>query len=145
MKSLKKLIVVFVFLFSTFVVSQNEKIPSYFSNELQSNNTQLISGGTNNSFNTRLEERISTISLKQIGNENIANIDDKLAQGEHKVYQIGNNNNYQFLNHRSSTQINLGVLQTGDANSLKVVGINSMFKNLKIAQFGGAKMSIINY
>ena len=36
-------------------------------------------------------------------------------------------------------------LQTGNANSLKISGINSMSRNLKIAQFGGAKMSIINY
>jgi hypothetical protein len=39
----------------------------------------------------------------------------------------------------------LGVLQTGDSNLLKITGTNSMSQNIIISQFGGAKMSIINY
>ncbi|WP_299162857.1 hypothetical protein [uncultured Tenacibaculum sp.] len=142
---IKKIIVVLVLLFSFLLNAQNEKLPSYFSNELQLNQIEL-SEKYNNGFQVRLQQTNSTIiSLKQIGNENIANIDNKLAQGKHKVYQIGNQNNYQFLNYRNNQQINLGILQTGNANSLKIIGTNSMFSNLKITQFGGASMNIINY
>ena len=144
MKLIKKIIIVFVFLFSVLVNAQNEKTPSYFSNELELNKTELING-TSINYHVRLQEAISTISLKQIGNENIANVENRLAQGEHEVYQIGNNNNYQFLNYRNNISVNLGVLQIGNANSLKVVGVNSMSKDLKIVQFGGVKMSVINY
>jgi len=144
MKSIKKIIIVFVFLFSILANAQNEKIPSYFSNELELNNKQLINRIVND-FRIRSQEVVSTISLSQIGNKNVARIDDKLAQGAHQVYQIGNNNNYQFLNSRNNQQINLEVLQTGNANSLNITGVNSMFKNLRIVQFGGAKMSVINY
>ena len=38
-----------------------------------------------------------------------------------------------------------GVLQTGNSNLLKIKGTNSLFKNLVITQFGGAKISINNY
>lgn len=145
MRVINKVIVVLALLFSVLVKAQNEKLPSYFSNDLQLSQIEL-SEKYNNDFQVRVQEANSTIiSLRQIGNENIANIDNKLAQGKHKVYQIGNKNNYQFLNYRNNQQINLGILQTGNANSLKIIGTNSMFNNLKIAQFGGAKMSIINY
>ncbi len=145
MRIMNKVIVVLALLFSIVVKAQDEKLPSYFSNDLQLNQIEL-SEKFNNSFQVRAQEENSTIiSLRQIGNENVANIENRLTQGKHKVYQIGNKNNYQFLNYRNNQQINLGVLQTGDANSLRIIGTNSMFSNFNIAQFGGAKMSIINY
>jgi hypothetical protein len=36
-------------------------------------------------------------------------------------------------------------MQTGDHNLLKIMGANSMFQDLKIFQFGGAEMSVINF
>lgn len=144
MKSIKKILLVFVFLFSVLVQGQDEKVPSYFSNQIKLNTLQLETN-TVSDFQNRSQEVTSIISLKQIGNENVANIDDKVSYGEHNVLQLGNNNNYQFLNYRSNQTINLGVQQTGNSNSLKIKGTNSLFKNLKITQFGGTKMSIINY
>ncbi|KGL58670.1 hypothetical protein [Polaribacter sp. Hel1_85] len=143
MKSIKKISIIFLFLFSLLVSAQDEKLPNYFSEQLQLN-TQQLQGDISNSFQVNKEKTLSTISLKQIGDENIANINSKYTNGEHTLFQIGDGNNYQFLNN-SSQPINLGVLQAGNDNLLKIVGTNSMFQNLQIYQFGGAKMSIINY
>ncbi len=139
MKSIKKILVVFVFLFSVLVQGQDEKVPSYFSNQVQLNTTTI------SDFHNKSQQTTSIISLKQIGNKNVANIDDKVSYGEHKLSQLGNNNYYQFLNYSNNQSINLGVQQTGNSNSLKIKGTNSLFKNLTITQFGGAKMSILNY
>ena len=144
MKLIKKILIVFVLLLSVFAKAQDEKLPSYFSSDKQLNMLQL-SESTTSSFSNNQEKEVSAISLKQIGDKNVANINDKFSNGAHKVYQIGDKNNYQFLNYRNTQLMNLGVLQTGNSNLLKIRGTNSLFKNLKIAQFGGAKMSIINY
>lgn len=141
----KKIIIVFVFLFSAVVQGQEEKLPSYFSNQEIQLNNERINNDSSINFKNKSQEFISTISLKQIGDENIAKINDRASLGEHKVYQIGDRNNYQFINYGNSMPINLGVLQTGDENLLKIHGTNSIFKNLKISQFGGAKMRITNY
>lgn len=144
MKLIKGILIVFVLLFSVLVKAQDEKLPSYFSSDKQLSTLQLFES-TTGSFSNRQQEEVSTISLKQIGDKNVANINDKFSKGAHKVYQIGDKNNYQFLNYRKTQSMNLGVLQTGNSNLLKIKGTNLLFKNLKIAQFGGAKMSIINY
>ena len=124
--------------------AQVEKTPSYFSDQLKYN-TQQLQGSTTSDLQSESQQTISTISLKQIGNENIINIDDNHASGNQIVYQIGDRNNYQFLNNSTNQPVNLGVLQTGDSNLLKITGTNSMSQNLIISQFGGAKMSITNY
>lgn len=146
MLTFKKVVFAFMFMIlATTVQGQDEKLPSYFSNEeLQLNNLNIV-GDFSYDFKTKSKEVISTISLKQIGDENIAKIDDRASLGKHKVYQIGDRNNYQFINYRNTMSIDLGILQTGNENSLRIQGTNSIFKNLKIAQFGGARMSIINY
>ncbi|PQJ72196.1 hypothetical protein [Polaribacter butkevichii] len=144
MESIKKISIVCLFLLSFLASAQDEKLPSYFSDQLQFDNSQLPISTINN-FQINSQEMVSTISLKQIGNANVTNIDDRFSNGDHRVYQIGNGNNYQFLNYNSNQPINLGVLQSGNDNSLEVQGINSVFQNLKIVQFGGAKMSVINY
>ncbi|MCT4699024.1 hypothetical protein [Tenacibaculum haliotis] len=144
MKLIKGILIVFVLLFSVLVKAQDEKLPSYFSSDKQLSTLQLFESATG-SFSNRQQEEVSTISLKQIGDKNVANINDKFSKGTHKVYQIGDKNNYQFLNYRNTQSMNLGVLQTGNSNLLKIKGTNSLFENLKIAQFGGAKMNIINY
>ena len=144
MKSIKNISIIFLFLFSFLTNAQDEKLPSYFSNQLQFNTEQLLSITANN-LQINSQEIISTISLKQIGDENVVNIDDRLANGDHTVYQIGDRNNYQYLNYRNNQPINLGVLQTGNDNLLKIIGTNSMFQNLIISQFGGAKINILNY
>ena len=144
MKSIKKVLIVFVFLFTVLVQSQEEKVPSYFSNTTELNLLQLT-GNSVDDFQNKLQEKTSAISLKQIGNENNVTINDKNSYGEHKVYQLGNQNNYQFLNYKNNEFINLGIKQTGNSNLLKITGTNSLFKNLTITQFGGTKMSIVNY
>ena len=144
MDSIKKISIVFIFLFSFLMNAQNEKSSSYFSDQLKYN-TQQLQGATISDYQSESQQTISTISLKQIGDKNSVNIDDGNASGYHTVYQIGDRNNYQFLNYSNNQSVNLGVLQTGDSNLLKITGTNSMSQNIIISQFGGAKMSIINY
>lgn len=144
MKLINYISIIFIFLFYFFGNAQDEKSPSYFSNKLQYNIEQLQIN-TSKSYQSILEEKNSTISLRQIGDENSANIYNKYANGEHTINQIGNRNNYQFFNYTSKQIINLGIMQTGDHNLLKIMGANSMFQDLKIFQFGGAEMSVINF
>ena len=141
MDSIKKISIVFIFLFSFLMNAQNEKSSSYFSDQLKYN-TQQLQGATISDYQSESQITISTISLKQIGNKNTVNIN---SSGNHTVYQIGDRNNYQFLNYSNNQSVNLGVLQTGDSNLLKITGTNSMSQNIIISQFGGAQMSIINY
>jgi hypothetical protein len=144
MKLINDISIIFIFLFYFFGNAQDEKSPSYFSNKLQYNIEQLQIN-TSKSYQSILEEKNSTISLRQIGDENSANIYNKYANGEHTINQIGNRNNYQFFNYTNKQIINLGIMQTGDHNLLKIMGANSMFQDLKIFQFGGAEMSVINF
>ncbi|MBT4414389.1 hypothetical protein SAMN04487762_0777 [Polaribacter sp. Hel1_33_78] len=144
MKLINYISIIFIFLFYFFGNAQDEKSPSYFSNKLQYNIEQLQIN-TSKSYQSILEEKNSTISLRQIGDENSANIYNKYANGEHTINQIGNRNNYQFFNYTNKQIINLGIMQTGDHNLLKIMGANSMFQDLKIFQFGGAEMSVINF
>ena len=144
MKLINYISIIFIFLFYFFGNAQDEKSPSYFSNKLQYNIEQLQIN-TSESYQSILEEKNSTISLRQIGDENSANIYNKYANGEHTINQIGNRNNYQFFNYNNKQIINLGIMQTGDHNLLKIMGANSMFQDLKIFQFGGAEMSVINF
>lgn len=144
MKLINYISIIFIFLFYFFGNAQDEKSPSYFSNKLQYNIEQLQIN-TSKSYQSILEEKNSTISLRQIGDENSANIYNKYANGEHTINQIGNRNNYQFFNYANKQIINLGIMQTGDHNLLKIMGANSMFQDLKIFQFGGAEMSVINF
>ncbi|KGL61341.1 MULTISPECIES: hypothetical protein [unclassified Polaribacter] len=144
MKLINYISIIFIFLFYFFGNAQDEKSPSYFSNKLQYNIEQLQIN-TSESYQSILEEKNSTISLRQIGDENSANIYNKYANGEHTINQIGNRNNYQFFNYTNKQIINLGIMQTGDHNLLKIMGANSMFQDLKIFQFGGAEMSVINF
>mgnify|MGYP003993923001 FL=1 len=144
MKLINYISIIFLFLFYFFGNAQDEKSPSYFSNKLPYNIEQLQIN-TSKSYQSILEEKNSTISLRQIGDENSANIYNKYANGEHTINQIGNRNNYQFFNYTNKQIINLGIMQTGDHNLLKIMGANSMFQDLKIFQFGGAEMSVINF
>jgi len=144
MKLINYISIIFIFLFYFFGNAQDEKSPSYFSNKLQYNIEQLQIN-TSKSYQSILEEKNSTISLRQIGDENSANIYNKYANGEHTINQIGNRNNYQFFNYTNKQIINLGIMQTGNHNLLKIMGANSMFQDFKIFQFGGAEMSVINF
>ena len=119
MKLINYISIIFIFLFYFFGNAQDEKSPSYFSNKLQYNIEQLQIN-TSKSYQSILEEKNSTISLRQIGDENSANIYNKYANGEHTINQIGNRNNYQFFNYTNKQIINLGIMQTGDHNLLKI-------------------------
>ena len=144
MKLINHISIILIFLFYFLGNAQDEKSPSYFSNKLHYNIAQLQTN-TSNTYQSILQEKNSRILLTQIGDENSANIYNKYANGEHTIYQIGDGNNYQFFNYYNKQPINLGVMQAGDYNLLKIIGANSMFQNLKILQFGGAKISVINF
>ena len=144
MKAINNISYILIFLISFLVNAQDEELQSYFSNQLHYNIEQSQAYATNNSQRTS-QQNSSTISLKQIGAENLANIYNRYAQGEHTVSQIGDKNKYQFSNYYNKQPINLGVLQTGNDNLLKIIGTNSMFQDLKIVQFGGADINVVSY
>lgn len=144
MMVVKKVLVVFSFLFSIIINAQNEKLPSYFSNQ-QNGMIKQLNIDFSNKDQSKAEKNISTISLIQVGDENQANIINKGVGGKHEVSQIGDKNNYQFTNYRGNRFVNLNISQRGDFNSLKIIGSNSIFNNLKITQFKGVKMKVINY
>jgi hypothetical protein len=75
MDSIKKISIVFIFLFSFLMNAQNEKSSSYFSDQLKYN-TQQLQGATISDYQSESQQTISTISLKQIGDKNSVNIDD---------------------------------------------------------------------
>ena len=144
MKPVNNISIIFIFLFSFLVQAQDEKSFSFFSDQQQFGIEQL-QVNTSNSSDCTSQNKISTISLKQVGDGNVANIYNSCVGGNQIIYQIGDKNNYQFFNNTNSELINLGVLQKGNDNFLKITGANSLFQNFAISQFGGAKMSVINY
>ncbi len=143
MRLLKLIVVLFVFYLPIKTKAQEEKLPSFFNSNEET--VEVFVPTQENSIQFRDFQKNSTVTLKQIGDENKANIQNRSALGEHKVFQLGDRNNYEFLNYNNVNSVNLGVLQYGNDNSLKMVGTNSMSNGLSIIQFKGAKLEMLNY
>jgi len=100
---------------------------------------------TNNSnlYTKNLNESI--IKLNQIGDYNIIDLKTNLNDSQ-TVSQLGNKNNYTFINYFNSNPSNMNILQQGNDNFLQVYGQNSLMSKISIIQKTNAKTLIIkNY
>ncbi|MGV6845382.1 MAG: hypothetical protein ACWA42_04560 [Lutibacter sp.] len=87
----------------------------------------------------------SIIKLNQTGNFNTIDLKAN-AQDSQLVNQLGNQNNYTFINYFNNNPSSLNVLQQGNGNFLQVYGQNSIMDKMSIIQKGNAKTLIIkNY
>jgi len=160
MKKIKNILCILLFFLCSFYVNevftQEEKLPSYFSNnisELNLNNASLLLNSNNllnnsvvkNSLFQQQAGNINSIVLSQVGFENIADIKSS-NQTSQKVNQFGDNNYYSFINYYNSNPINFGVQQQGNSNSLQIYGTNSMMNGAAIIQNSNNQSLIIkNY
>lgn len=132
------------------VFSQEEKLPDYFNNDKDNQEVRFVENKTINSdynleqYQSRSTSQISLVSLKQIGDENTAEINYNTT-GKQRIYQIGDNNAYGFSNYFNNSNFNIDVLQGGNNNSLEVLGTNSIINNMKVIQFNGSTLSVISY
>ncbi|QVY67403.1 hypothetical protein [Polaribacter sp. Q13] len=126
------------------VFAQQEKLPTYFSNnvsEINPNNASLLLNSNNllvnsvsqNNLFQQQAGNINSVVLNQVGFENIADIKSS-NQTSQNVNQVGNKNYYSFINYYNSNPINFGVLQQGNSNSLQIYGTNSMMNGAVINQ-----------
>ena len=148
MKTFKYIILLFLGLF-VFGFSGNAQ-------NLSDDNTKLINQYFQYKINTEVEanNRVpklnnnnyrSIVSLKQIGNYNVADIKVGENDSQH-ISQIGNNNYYGFINYYNNAVSNFNILQQGEANSLQIYGQNDLISNISILQTGNFKSLIIkNY
>ena len=143
-------------LYVTEVSAQQEKLPTYFSNNfsqlspyntslLVDSNSLLTNENSQNSLFQQQSGNINSVVLNQVGFENNADIKSS-NQTSQNVNQIGNENYYSFINYYNSNPINFGVHQQGNANSLQIYGTNSMMNGAAIIQNSNNQALIIkNY
>ena len=134
-------------LYVTEVSAQQEKLPTYFSNnfsQLSSFNTSFLRDNDNTLFQQQ-SRNINSVVLNQVGFDNTADIKSS-NQTSQNVNQIGNENYYSFINYYNSSPINFGVHQQGNSNSLQIYGTNSMINGAAIIQNSNNQALIIkNY
>ncbi|OAD43425.1 hypothetical protein LPB303_13245 [Polaribacter atrinae] len=143
-------------LYITEVSAQQEKLPTYFSNNfsqlspfnasfLMGNDNLLINGNNQNTLFQQQSRNINSVVLNQVGFDNTADIKSS-NQTSQNVNQIGNENYYSFINYYNSSPINFGVHQQGNSNSLQIYGTNSMINGAAIIQNSNNQALIIkNY
>ncbi|WP_373942384.1 hypothetical protein OEG92_03545 [Polaribacter sejongensis] len=143
-------------LYVTEVSAQQEKLPTYFSNNfsqlspyntslLLDSNSLLTNENSQNSLFQQQSGNINSVVLNQVGFENNADIKSS-NQTSQNVNQIGNENYYSFINYYNSSPINFGVHQQGNSNSLQIYGTNSMMNGAAIIQNSNNQALIIkNY
>ena len=88
---------------------------------------------------------LQSVAILQFGNNNNIDINSS-GKSQQKVNQIGNNNNFQFIDFYNSSDMSLDVLQDGNNSSIQVYGVNSLMKDMLIKQSAGNQTLIItNY
>ena len=88
---------------------------------------------------------LQSAAILQFGNNNNIDINSS-GKSEQEVNQIGNNNNFQFIDFYNSSDMSLDVLQDGNNSSIQVYGMNSLMKDMLIKQSAGNQTLIItNY
>jgi hypothetical protein len=88
---------------------------------------------------------LQSVAILQFGNNNNIDINSS-GKSQQKVNQIGNNNNFQFIDFYNSSDMNLDVLQDGNNSSIQIYGVNSLMKDMLIKQSAGNQTLIItNY
>lgn len=154
MKSIyKNIVLLFTFLMvSLNVNAQEEKLPTYFSNQtstisslaptLQSFNDLQVNAKNQNTARTNTNS--SLVYLKQIGNSNEISVLNNTGSTQ-AVFQIGNQNQFLYRDRVSDPTINIGVVQENDKNLLSINGSASYLNNMIIRQRGGSELIINNY
>ena len=88
---------------------------------------------------------LQSVAILQFGNNNNIDINSS-GKSQQKVNQIGDNNNFQFIDFYNSSDMSLDVLQDGNNSSIQVYGVNSLMKDMLIKQSASNKTLIItNY
>ena len=88
---------------------------------------------------------LQSVAILQFGNNNNIDINSS-GKSQQEVNQIGNNNNFQFIDFYNSSDMSLDVLQDGNNSSIQVYGVNSLMKDMLIKQSAGNQTLIItNY
>jgi hypothetical protein len=84
------------------------------------------------------------VSVLQLGNYNFATF--KANSNNLQLEQIGNNNNYEFINFYGRDNLTFKAQQIGSNNYIQVLGENSIINNLSIIQKSDFKtITIVNY
>lgn len=120
--------------------------------QVEDQNTLLINtyfnlNSTNFIYNYEYSESnfLQSAAILQFGNNNNIDINSS-GKSQQKVNQIGDNNNFQYLDYYNSADMSLNVLQDGNNSSIQVYGMNSMMKDMLIKQSASNKTLIItNY
>jgi len=115
---------------------------NYLTNQfLQLNSTEVLLA--NKVLTITNENQYGLVNLNQIGNNNQIYI-RQVGNDAQNISQIGNSNNYQFINYYNNSPSNLNVLQLGNSNSLQVYGENNLIKNMSVVQKTNFKTIIIH-
>ncbi len=124
-------------------ITSNER--NYILNQIQLNNNPSLILENKIYSEAELSAQSSSIKLNQIGNYNQIDIKADVTDSQ-LVNQLGNQNNYTFINFYNNTPSKFDITQQGNGNFLQIYGENSIIKNLKIVQKSNAKTIIIrNY
>jgi hypothetical protein len=140
-------IVVFLFfsivIYSQEISNQNAFVITQLT-QLNTNPNYLMDNTTTTPSNNNLNVN-SVVELNQLGNFNTIDLKASLNDSQ-TVNQIGNKNNYVFINYFNSNPSNMNILQQGNDNFLQVYGQNSLMSKISIIQKTNAKTLIIkNY
>jgi len=110
--------------------------------QLNNNPNLLVS---NQGLETSQQNIGSVIKVNQLGNLNVSDLRAGLNDSQ-LVNQIGDKNNYTFINYFNSNPSNMNILQQGNGNFLQIYGQNNLMSRISIIQKSNAKTLIIkNY
>ena len=117
-----------------------ELITNYFQS-IKEVSTQI----DNTKLNTVAQNLNTYVLIQQVGDNNAVELKGSVNDSQ-TVNQVGNTNQYSFINYYNKTGSDLNITQQGNSNSLQIYGVNSIIKNLEIVQSGNFKAIVIkNY
>jgi hypothetical protein len=164
---IKRFLLFFVVIFSTFVFSQentdNEeflkgktfqlvsginlttKNDIAFDNLIQSGGVNIKQIGSYNSLKIYLKAESVAVSVVQNGTGNQLELEREANSIKQKVVQEGQNNSIKDFSIYTSNNVNIELIQQGNNQSILNYGSNSISENMKVVQSGnGAAVIIIN-
>jgi len=149
MKNIDNIVFAFVMLFGVLfsnIIAQTADENTYIINQyFQSNKEASLVLGSKGLDPSILQSKNNSLLLNQVGNNNQIDIRSSVNDTQ-TVGQIGNKNDYQFINYYNNEVSNFNILQQGNSNSVQIYGENSIVKNLGIVQKTNFKTVIIkNY
>ena len=149
MKNIDNIVFAFVMLFGVLfsnIIAQTADENTYIINQyFQSNKEASLVLGSKGLDPSILQSKNNSLLLNQVGNNNQIDIRSSVNDTQ-TVGQIGNKNDYQFINYYNNDVSNFNILQQGNSNSVQIYGENSIVKNLGIVQKTNFKTVIIkNY